>query len=142
MQRTTLQSCRPPGLLGNVLVAGERRSVAQLHWPRTRTVPTVAGPSLVGGREDERRARRLEASTDSLSQGKLTATLLALPHRFGHLLEEKIREKPPVDHNRVSKPTVVSGVPSIAWTVRLCRLFLDPKLQFKFDWTHVADRRV
>jgi len=33
MQRALHKSCVPPGLLANVLLAGERRFVAQLHWP-------------------------------------------------------------------------------------------------------------
>src|SRR5213078_112045 len=99
MQRTTLQSCRLPALLGNVLLAGERRCVAQLHWPRTRTAATVAGPSYLGVTKDERNARRREAFPSSPSQGKLPATITTLPHRFRHLLEEKIREKAIADHD-------------------------------------------
>ena len=33
MQGALHKSCVPPGLLANVLLAGERRFVAQLHWP-------------------------------------------------------------------------------------------------------------
>lgn len=48
MQRTTRQTCIPPGLLVNVFRAGVPRWKSKLHWPQARTAATVAGPSLYG----------------------------------------------------------------------------------------------
>src|SRR6266536_6687188 len=66
-------------LLDHVLVAGERRSVAQLHWPALRTAATVANPSLRRGPKGERHARRYRAITSSRSQGKLPACVSRHP---------------------------------------------------------------
>ena len=43
MQRAAVQACLSPVFLPNVVLAGERRLVAQLHRPLARTAPTVAG---------------------------------------------------------------------------------------------------
>jgi hypothetical protein len=43
VQRTVIQACLSPAFLPNVVLAGERRSLAQLHRPLARTAPTVAG---------------------------------------------------------------------------------------------------
>jgi hypothetical protein len=43
MQRAAIQACLSPVFLPNVVLAGERRLVAQLHRPLARTAPTVAG---------------------------------------------------------------------------------------------------
>ena len=43
MQRAAIQACLLPAFLPNVVLAGERRLVAQLHRPLARTAPTVAG---------------------------------------------------------------------------------------------------
>jgi hypothetical protein len=43
MQRAAIQACLSPVFLPNVVLAGERRLVAQLHRPLARTEPTVAG---------------------------------------------------------------------------------------------------
>jgi hypothetical protein len=43
MQRAAIQACLSPVFLPNVVLAGERRWVAQLHRPLARTAPTVAG---------------------------------------------------------------------------------------------------
>ena len=43
MERTARQACIQPGLLANVLRAGEATFKAQLHRPLARTAATVAG---------------------------------------------------------------------------------------------------
>jgi hypothetical protein len=43
MQRASIQACLLPTFLPNVVLAGERRCLAQLHRPLARTAPTVAG---------------------------------------------------------------------------------------------------
>ena len=43
VQRTARQTCLLPGLLGNVLCAGQRTRITQLHRPPARTAATVAG---------------------------------------------------------------------------------------------------
>jgi len=43
MQRTAIQACLSPAFLPNVVLAGQRRLLAQLHRPLARTAPTVAG---------------------------------------------------------------------------------------------------
>jgi hypothetical protein len=46
VQRTAPQTCIAPGLLANVLLAGEVTCEAKLHRPQARTAATVAGLSL------------------------------------------------------------------------------------------------
>ena len=43
VQWAAIQACLLPLFLPNVVLAGERRWVAQLHRPLARTAPTVAG---------------------------------------------------------------------------------------------------
>lgn len=43
VQWAAIQTCLSPVFLPNVVLAGERRLVAQLHRPLARTAPTVAG---------------------------------------------------------------------------------------------------
>ena len=47
MQGATLKGCQAPGLLANVVLAGEPRLESKLHRPTARTVPTVAGHFLI-----------------------------------------------------------------------------------------------
>ena len=91
MQRAAIQACLSPVFLPNVVLAGQRRLLAQLHRPLARTALTVAG--LYSCLWVFLRTGPMPVTSPSLTQPALPA-------------------KP--QHNAVSNSAPVSGQPTLA----------------------------
>jgi hypothetical protein len=105
---TPIEPCLGPGLLGKVLLAGQRRLVTQLHRPRARTPASVASPLSLFSREfyparsAERAYRRGRMLLLTLRPSPPSPQCATFPMRPPVVKSET---NPPVDHGSTCELT-------------------------------------
>jgi len=102
VRRAGFKACLAPGLLGNVLLAGERRAMTQLHRPRARTLER-GGPTFSPLQGGSLRRRAFGAEDDGSHSREEPALTL---RRFLTPLDNATnREVSLAVHGEVREPT-------------------------------------